>query len=314
MTLSACATAGGDPTISADATATSRISSAAVRLPCSRYALPSHLRAARRVFSWASGSRTRCSYIAHASAQRPSRSACFARSIESLMAADSAAFTSTVGLRFVMTALLRSRRALLRECSGGNPANARQTRKLSTESPRARGRGQSVGQRVEFRLDLGNFLIGADHLEGVDCFAPGRLGGSGVADGARNLTQLAQHLRVEQAVLRPLCLVYRDAQRRYALVERAALALDGGANFQCAGRGEVIPAALRLLEGICADLIRLVQPAEAHPDFSEIERDDVLHDRVPPVHGDRHGAIQVVARFREIPDLGVKDSQIVEDP
>src|SRR5450759_1280916 len=58
-----------------------------------------------------SGSRTRLSYIAHASAQRPSRSACFARSMLSLTEEDSTAFNSIVGLWLVMTPQQRSRRA-----------------------------------------------------------------------------------------------------------------------------------------------------------------------------------------------------------
>src|SRR4029077_13713051 len=70
-----------------------------------------------RVLASVSGSRTRLSYSAQASAQRPSRSACFARSILSLTVEDSTALTSTVGLRFVMTAQQRSRSAPCRAVS-----------------------------------------------------------------------------------------------------------------------------------------------------------------------------------------------------
>ena len=38
-----------------------------------------------------------------------------------------------------------------------------------------------------------------------------------------------------------------------------------------------------LLEGLRAQIIREIQPAEADPHFREIERDDVLDHRVVPV-------------------------------
>ena len=76
----------------------------------------------------------------------------------------------------------------------------------------------------------------------------------------------------------------------------------------------MIAAPLRLLKRLGAKIVGRVEAIKANPDFREVECDHVLHDRVVAV--DRYGksALEVFASFVEVSDLGVKDSEIIEDP
>lgn len=89
----------------------------------------------------------------------------------------------------------------------------------------------------------------ADHRERISRFAPCGARGPGVAQGTRCLTELTQQVRVEQAVFRSFCFVQSDAERREALVESAAAALDRRTTLERSGGGEMIAARGRLLEG-----------------------------------------------------------------
>src|SRR3954463_3440655 len=142
-TLSAWATAGGEPIMSADITAASRTSSAAPRFPCSRYARPSQRSAASLVVAFASGSRTRDSYTAQASAQRPSRSAALALSMFCLTVEDSTAFNSIVGLLFIMTTQPLSQGLLAARCASGDRPSAKETRDRGLQQPRLKERSTS---------------------------------------------------------------------------------------------------------------------------------------------------------------------------
>ena len=77
---------------------------------------------------------------------------------------------------------------------------------------------------------------------------------------------------MEEAVLGPLCFEQRDAQRSYALVERAPLALYGRTNLERARGSKVIRPALCLLQRLRAQVVGQVKPAEADPNFREIGR------------------------------------------
>src|SRR6185437_13954257 len=100
---------------------------------------------------------------------------------------------------------------------------------------------------------------------------------------------------VQQTVVAALGFKERDAQRRDALVERAALPLDRGANLQRTGGTQVISAPLRLLERVVAELVRHVEPIESEPDLGKIQRDHVLHHGVVAIDGYGEAALEVVA-------------------
>src|SRR3990170_1726704 len=285
MTLSACATAGAEPVTSAAATAASSMSRAAARLPCSPCARPSQRRAASRVGGCASGFRTSVSYIVHASDQRPSRSACFALSMQSLTAADSTAPTSTVCTRAFM----------------------------KSEDATVRVAGKALfRQRFYLRAHVHGVMPRADRAEGRGGLAPGRSGGARVAERARDFSELPQQLGVEEVVLRPFCLVEGDAQSGDALVESAALALDPCAALECAGGGEVIPAVHRIGEGAPGPFLRQLETSHPKPQLRDVERGDTHYHRVIPPGGDRERPLQVLERIAEISDLRVQHPEIVE--
>jgi len=71
---------------------------------------------------------------------------------------------------------------------------------------------------------------------------------------------------------------------------------------------------LGLLERHRTVLVRGVQPAKSDPDFSEVERGHVLDDRVTSIYRDRASTLKMSARLVEISDLGVENSQVIEDP
>src|SRR6266852_8783514 len=71
---------------------------------------------------------------------------------------------------------------------------------------------------------------------------------------------------------------------------------------------------LRLLQRHCAVFIRGVQPPESDPDFGKVERSYVLDDSVASIYRDGASTLKVSARFVEVSYLGVKYSQVIQDP
>jgi len=76
----------------------------------------------------------------------------------------------------------------------------------------------------------------------------------------------------------------------------------------------MIAAPLRLFERDRAEFVRGIEPPESHPDLGEVERSKVLDDGVASIHSDSASTLEVPARFVEVSDLSVEDSQVVEDP
>src|SRR6267142_457333 len=81
-----------------------------------------------------------------------------------------------------------------------------------------------------------------------------------------------------------------------------------------APRCRSIAAPLCLLESLLAVFVSHIQTSESDPDLCQVERDDVFHDRVAPIHGDGKSALEVIACFAEVLDFGVEDSKVVENP
>src|SRR4051812_45875291 len=144
----------------------------------------------------------------------------------------------------------------------------------------ARLRQLSAGQRIELGPDLGNFLICADVLIGIDGFAKRRACSTGIANSAGDLSELAEHLGVEEPVLCAFRFVNGDSESSNALVQRAALSLDRRADFESASRGEVIAAALGLIESFGAAFVGEIQATGSDPDLREVELDHVLDNGV----------------------------------
>src|SRR5216110_1494247 len=163
---------------------------------------------------------------------------------------------------------------------------------------------------MELGLNLGDFLVGADSLVGVDCLAPRGARCTGIANRARDLAELAQHFGVEQSVLCTLRFVNRYPQRGDALVERATLAFDRRANLECARSGEMVAATLCLVERFRAAVIGRIETTESNPNLGEVEPDHVLDNGVVAIHRDGEAALEISARLLEVPDLGVKDSEV----
>src|SRR5207248_2315878 len=191
-------------------------------------------------------------------------------------------------------------------------ASARQTRERSFQQPGSAANGTagdrgSAGQRMELGVNLGHFLTGTDRLVGVDGLSPGGACRARVADRAGDLSQLAQHLGVEQPVLSALRLINRDAQGGDALVQRAALALDGRTDFERPGGAQMVTPPLGLIECLAAALIREVEPTKADPDFSQVELDHIFNNAVAAVDGDRQATLEESACLLEVSDFGVKN-------
>src|SRR6185312_4496127 len=201
------------------------------------------------------------------------------------------------------------------------PASVRETRKSTIEQRRPRvverlaiTAARSARQVAELCPHLGRFLVGADERVRLYGFAERGPSRTRVADRTGDFTQLAQHFRVEEPILGAFCLVDGDAESGDALVERSTLTLDGSADLERPCRGEVVTAPLRLVQCLGAALVRQIKPTVAEPDFGEVEPDHVLDDGVVAI--DRYGqaALEIIARFVVVSDLGVKDSEIVEHP
>src|SRR2546430_8827817 len=119
---------------------------------------------------------------------------------------------------------------------------------------------------------------------------------------------------MEQSVLCTLRFVNRYPQRGDALVERATLAFDRRANLECARSGEMVAAPLCLVERFRAAVIGRIETTESNPNLGEVEPDHVLDNGVVAIHRDGEAALEISARLLEVPDLGVKDSEVVEYP
>src|SRR5882762_10884532 len=106
---------------------------------------------------------------------------------------------------------------------------------------------------------FGGLVLGADVLERLGRLSPGQAGIGRVAQSARRLAELAQHLGLEQPVLEPLRLEYSDPKGRDARIERSALALDSRAAFEGLGDSEMIASRPRTIERRCARTLGVVE-------------------------------------------------------
>src|SRR5438105_10091634 len=76
----------------------------------------------------------------------------------------------------------------------------------------------------------------------------------------------------------------------------------------------MVAAPLRLVERFRAAVIRRIETPKSQPDLGKVEADHVLDDGVAAIQRDGEPPLEVSACFFEVSDLGVKDSQVVEDP
>src|SRR2546423_3133745 len=76
----------------------------------------------------------------------------------------------------------------------------------------------------------------------------------------------------------------------------------------------MVAAPLCLFEGLATAIVSGIEATEANPYFREVQADYVLDHRVAAIDGDGETALEIATRLFEVPDLGVKDSQVVEHP
>src|SRR6202022_5089030 len=108
--------------------------------------------------------------------------------------------------------------------------------------------------------------------------------------------------------------VDRYPQRRDALVERSAAALDARSDFKRTRSREVIAATLRFFQRLRAKDAGQVETARADPRLRQIQGNDALHDRVATLAGDLERPREAYPCFPEVSGFRVKHSHVVEDP
>src|SRR6266550_3683363 len=157
-------------------------------------------------------------------------------------------------------------------------------------------------------------MLGADVLERLGRLSPGQPGIGRVAQGARGLTELPQHFCLQQPVLEALRLEYSDPEGCDARVERSPFALDSRATFEGLSDREMVAPCPRALERRCARTLCVVEFPDRHPDQSEVQRQNVYHQRIAARTGNRKTSLEGFYRPLVVTELGVEHAEVVQNP
>ncbi len=163
-------------------------------------------------------------------------------------------------------------------------------------------------------MQVGQVMPRPNPLERLGRLSPRRFCGTWIPERPPNLPELAEHLRVQQPIFRPLRFVYGDPECGDALVEGTSLTLDGRFAFEGAGRRQMISPALGLFQRARAELLGKLELPESNSRLGKIERDDAFDDRVTAFDRDSKSALQAFQSSAEVSKLGMEHPYVVEHP